>query len=211
VASEIAVNLLAQARDAVNRQQEVWGLRAVALCDLRRRAASEAIQRLEQCFDYERGTVSLSERLETQGPLALAYLNIGETQKALTLTADTLKLVRHSKRPVNHALLERYSTMAEVMFDAWSREPDSPEYSRDTLACIESLRRYRRFFPIGNPRYRLWRGRYELLRGHGWNAFFHWRRGLRHATRLGMKWDETHLRGELEKVGRAGSRFCNDI
>ena len=64
VASEIAVNLLAQARDAVNRQQEVWGLRAVALCDLRRRAASKAIQRLEQCFNYERGTVSLSERSE---------------------------------------------------------------------------------------------------------------------------------------------------
>ena len=209
-ASEIANKLLAQAREAGNRQQEVWGLRAVALCDLRRHAASEASQRLEQCLHYQRGTESLIERLETQGPLALAHLCIGETQKALTLAADALKLARQSKRPVNHSMLESYSTIAEVIFDAWSREPDSAGFPREARACVEGLRRYRRFFPIGEPRYRLWRGRYELLRGRSRKAIFNWRRGLRHATRLGMKWDESYLRGELERVSSAGPRLRKD-
>ena len=71
------------------------------------------------------------------------------------------------------------------------RGPGSKKWKRNARISVRALRRYAFAFPVGEPRYQLWRGRFLRLAGRNDKARAALDRGCAAARRLGMPWDES--------------------
>ena len=94
--------------------------------------------------------------------------------------------------------------MITVALDAWQEE-QSPYWKRSVHTCVSVLDRYRKGFPVGEPRYHLHLGDYQLLQGKAGAARRSYVRGEAAAIRLGMPWDARHCREALETLQRAAA------
>jgi hypothetical protein len=94
----------------------------------------------------------------------------------------------HVKRPIGPSTLEGYSSLLMVALDAWQEE-QSPDWRRDCLLCLHVLRRYKKGFPVGEPRYYLHLGDFHRLSGSLAAARRSYRRAEAAAQRLGMPWE----------------------
>ena len=103
------------------------------------------------------------------------------------------------RRPIGHSTLEGYSSLVSVALDAW-REERSPEWKRAIVTCLRVLDRYRKSFPVGQPRYQLHRGDYQRLSGSIGAARRSYRRGEAAALRLGMPWEAARCHHALAEL-----------
>jgi tetratricopeptide (TPR) repeat protein len=127
----------------------------------------------------------VNQKLEIYGLLSIAHLRALQPDKAIKSATHALELSTSSYPSVYHAL-SGYTGPAEVLLSLWERDPmraDLPELARK--ACGQ-LGRYARIFPIGEPRFRLSKGRYQWLRQKHTKALQSWQRGLAAADQLSM-------------------------
>lgn len=188
-AEEAARLLRDRAHETGNRQHQAWSLRYLAQCELRRERPGQAVHCLVAALERLGETAALNERIPAIALLALALLRTGEVWAARAKVREGLALLTQIRRPIGHAALEGYSALAEVVFDAWRTDPAASNWSDEARRCLRILGKYRAAFPIGEPRYRLWHGRYHELAGRHRAATRSCQRGTRAATRLGMRWD----------------------
>ena len=109
---------------------------------------------------------------------------------------------RRVRRPIGQATLEGYSSLVTVALDAWQEE-HSPDWRRAIVTCLRVLRRYRKGFPVGEPRYHLHTGDFRRLGGALGAARRSYRRGEAAASRLGMPWKRKRCQQALAQM--AGS------
>ena len=198
----LANQLQDRAAQTGNRQHQVWALRFLAVCDLHQGRPAEAAWRLDQALQRLGETAALNERIPIIGPLALARRRLGEETAADETAREGLVLVGSVFRPAGHATLEGYSALTEVLLDRWRAVPHSPASRRVAAGCLRVLQRYRATFPIGEPRYQVWLGRYWQIAGRNRLARASFLRAASAARRLGMPWDEAQSLEALASVPR---------
>ena len=187
-ALDAARRLRDRAAETGNRQHRAWALRCLAVCALRRGDAAEAVGHLQSALGCLGETAALNERIPTLGMLALAQFRSGDVWSARASAKEGLAQVVHVKRPIGQSTLEGYSSLLMVALDAWQEE-QSPDWRRDCLLCLNVLRRYKKGFPVGEPRYYLHLGDFHRLSGSLGAARRSYRRAEAAAQRLGMPWE----------------------
>lgn len=188
-AFEAARRLQDRAYETGNRQHQAWALRYLSLCDLRWNKPEAAVERLETALALLEETGAVNERIPTFGLLALAKLRAGDVWSARATARDGIALLARVGRPIGHSTLEAYSALAEIVFDAWRQDPAAIEWRSEAHDCQRMLRRYKRSFPIGQPRYWLRNGEFEECLQNTRQAAKDYRRGRDLARRLGMPWE----------------------
>jgi hypothetical protein len=188
-----ATSLRDRASETGNRQHRAWAFRFLALCALRSGEAREAAVQLQAGLECLGETAALNERIPTLGMLALAQLRSGDLWSARATAREGLAQVVHVRRPIGHSTLEGYSSLLTVALDAWNEE-HSPQWKHAIRTCLRILGRYRKSFPVGEPRYQLHRGDYRKLSGAIGAARRSYRRGEAAASRLGMPWEAGRCR-----------------
>lgn len=197
---QAACGLRDRAAETHNRQHEAWALRFMGLCALRDGRTAEAVDQLRAAFACLDETAALNERVPTLGFLALAHLRNGDAAAARDKARDGLALMAQVRRPIGQSTLEGYSSLAAVALEAWRRDRRSPEWQRGVTDCLRVLNRYRKGFPIGEPRYRLHRGDYLRAGGSLAAAARSYRRGQVAASRLGMAVDLNRCSQALQEL-----------
>ena len=104
---------------------------------------------------------------------------------------------------MGHVTLEGYSGAAEALLAAREAATRGTDEARELITlsrhAVALLGKYRKVFPIGEPRFCLMRGRGLWLDGREGRAAASWRRGLRAARRLGMGGELGLLRAQLQQ------------
>ncbi len=196
-AHETARQLQGRASETGNRQHQAWALRYLALCELRQERPAQAADRLERALDCLGETAALNELIPPLGLLALAKLRTGEVWAARPKAKDGFEKLSKIKRPIGHHALESYAALTEVALDAWREVPE--DWHREVQCGLRALRRYKKAFPVGEPRYWLRQGDYHRLSGKQAAAQQAYRHGVAAAARLGMAWDEARCAEALER------------
>jgi hypothetical protein len=203
-ALEAARSLHDRAVETGNRQHRAWAFRYLALCALRADEPRQATTHLQTALEYLGETAAHSERVSTLGILALTQLRTGDPWSARATAKTGLAQILQARRPTAHSTLEGYSALTTVAIDAWN-ETQSSEWKRAIGLCIRVLARYRKSFPVGEPRYRLSKGDYCRASGRSRAALRHYRRCEAAALRLGMPWELARAREALQSLSGAGS------
>jgi tetratricopeptide (TPR) repeat protein len=179
---EAAQNLLARARKIGNQQQEVWALCGAGLAGLRLDRSAEALRYLEDAARLHEHS-DQNNLILTLGCEALARMRLGDVERAQEVAKAALEMLMRVRRPTGHATLEGCSAIAEVVLSA-------PRVRFDLAKlAVEGLRRYRKAFPIGEPRYRYWRGVLRSRANRQRGAMRSWMLGIRAARDLSMTYD----------------------
>ncbi len=198
-AYDAARRLRDRAAETGNRQHRAWALRCLAVCSLRRNEPAEAMTALQSALECLGETAAANERIPTLGMLALAQLRNGDVWQARATAKEGLAQIVNVRRPIGQGTLEGYSSLLTVALDAWQEER-SPEWRRAILTCLGVLRRYRKGFPVGEPRYQLHAGDFQRLAGDLGAARRSYRRGEAAAVRLGMPWETRRCREALTEM-----------
>ena len=198
-AYQAARSLRDRASETGNRQHRAWAFRFLALCALRNNEPREAVVHLQAGLDCLGETAALNERLPTLGILALAQLRTGDVWSARATAREALAQTTGTRRLIGHSSLEGYSSLVTVALDAWHEE-QSPQWRLAIKRCLRVLGRYRRSFPVGEPRYQLHLGDYQRLSGSIRSARRSYRRGGIAASRLGMPWEGKRCQEALEAL-----------
>lgn len=201
-AFDAARRLRDRAAETGNRQHRAWAFRCLAICALRRNEPGEAVAQAQAALHGLGETAAINERIPTLGILALAQLRSGDAWSARATAKDALAQVVHVTRPIGQSTLEGYSSLLTVALDAWQEE-GSPEWRRAIVMCLGVLQRYRKGFPVGEPRYHLHHGDFKRLGGALAAARRSYQRGETAATRLGMPWETKRCQQALAEL--AGS------
>ena len=192
--------LLEDARRRRNPLQQCWGLLGVAVNNIRWGKAGEALPMLEAALRILEETPNVASSIETNGQIALAYLRLGQEEKALFHAEKVLKL-GEKLSPTVYSMDVGYSGIADVYFELWERSVHDPAKS-DQLKqlaekAIKLLVAFEKVFPIGQavtPIYRAW---YEWLTGRNEAAVKSLRRGLEAALKFNMTYEEGLIRLKL--------------
>lgn len=202
-ARAISEALRQRGHESASAQHEAWGLRGLALVDLREGAPQAALPRLERARDLLGGGTDRVDLIPTLGALAVALMRTGEREAALATARATLEVRDPRSRSAAHANLEGWSGVAEVAVAA-SREgwlvagAEARAMRNDALT---QLRRHARAFPSGRPRASLWAAEAERLGGREAVGRRHAEAGLDWAERLGMAAEALRLRTWLDAGG----------
>jgi hypothetical protein len=198
-ALDAARRLRDRAGETGNRQHRAWAFRCLAVCALRRMDAVEAVAQVQAALQGLGETAALNERIPTLGILALAQLRTNDVWSARATAKEALAQVVHVTRPIGQSTLEGYSSLLTVALDAWQEER-TPEWRRAIVMCLRVLKRYRKGFLVGEPRYHLHRGDFQRLVGSLAAARRSYRRGEAAAIRLGMPWETKRCQQALAEL-----------
>jgi tetratricopeptide (TPR) repeat protein len=202
-ARAISEALRKRGHESASAQHEAWGLRGLALVDLREGSYQAALPRLERARDLLGGGTDRVDLIPTLGALAVVLMRTGEREAALATARATLEVRDPRSRSAAHANLEGWSGVAEVAVTAiregWLVAGAEVRALRG--AALAQLRRHARAFPSGRPRASLWEAVAARDSGHEAAARRHAEKGLAWAERLEMAADARRLRAFLEGPG----------
>ncbi len=191
-----------------NDQHRSWACRFAALSALRRQQPEIACDYLERAQTYLAGSTAANDKLPAIGLLALARYRCGDRTGAFQAALDGLSLIEEVGRPTGHSMLEGYAALTEVSFHALLEEPESATWQSAYAQCLGGLDRFQRAFPIGRPRYRIWRGLDLALRNKANASRRQFQQAEALAVRLGMSW-ERDLAAMALAVG--SEQFLQDL
>jgi hypothetical protein len=86
-----------------------------------------------------------------------------------------------------------YAGVAEVYLGLWAKPPadgNGRQLKTKARRACNTLKKFARVFPIGEPQAWLWLGWFHQLSGHSFMAQRAWGRSLAAAERLGMPYDQ---------------------
>ena len=203
-AYEAARQLRDRADETGNRQHRAWAFRCLAVCALRRNDYSEAVAHACAALLGIGETAVVNERIPTLGILAIAQLRSGDVALARATAVQAFDMFAKVKRPIGHSTLEGYSCLVRVALDVCreeeSRSPTWHKWHGYIDICLRVLRRYRKAFRVGEPRYELHRGDFQRLSGSLAAARRSYERGEAAAIRLGMPWETKRCQQALAEL-----------
>ena len=195
--------LLEDARRRRNPLHQCWGLLGVAVNNVRWGKAADALPMLEEALRILEETPNLASSIETNGQIALAYLRLGQEEKALGHAAKVLKL-SEKLSPTVYSMDIGFSAAADVYFELWEKALEDPALKANAnplmlLAekSVKLLLAFQKVFPIGQavtPIYQAW---YERLTGKPEAAIKSLKRGLEAAMKFNMVYEEGLIRLKL--------------
>lgn len=186
------VQLYEAARQRDDWQQQAWALDGQAMHLLRMGKTDQALALLrvaEPLFETINDRV---EEIQHHGLLALGHLRRGELEQA-RVHADKAERMIAQSRPSAPYAIDGYSTVVEVYLAIWesaSKADERKEATRMTRKALTSLEGFARVFPVGRPRYWLWKGLSEWLDGKRSRAQRSWQQSLNLASHLQMPYEE---------------------
>jgi len=196
--------LLDDARRRRNPLHVGWGLLGVARNNIRLGDPGSAIPMLEEALRILEETPNLASSIESNSQLGLAYLHLGNDEKALLYADKTLALCANIS-PTVYSMGLGFAALADTCFGLWenvlsaSSQPvaDSEQYKVRAGKAIKALRAFDGVFPIGKPVTPLYQGWYEWLTGKQDAALKSWRKGLETAQKFNMPYEEGLIRLKL--------------
>ncbi|HEX6269368.1 MAG TPA: AAA family ATPase [Anaerolineales bacterium] len=188
--------LLEDARRRRNPLQQCWGLFGVAANSIRMGNEVSAIPMLEEALQILDELPNLASSINTYGQLALAYLRLGQDEKALAHAAKVLDLAANIS-PTVYSMDIGFAAAADVYFQLWekalqdpSRQPDTDKYKLSARKAMKPLRAFQKVFPIGEAVTPLYQGWYEWLTGKPDAAVKSLKKGLESALKFNMPYEE---------------------
>ena len=198
--------LLEDARRRNSPLHKGWGLFGVAANNIRMGNEAAAVPMLEEALQILEEIPNLPSSINTNGQLALAYLRLGERDKALEYAGRVLKLAEGIS-PTVYSLDIGFAAVAEVYFDlleralqSSDRKPDSDSLRSSAEKAMKLLRAFKSVFPIGEPYLLYYKGWYELLTGKSRGAITTWTKGLESAKKFSMLYEEGLIHFKLGTV-----------
>jgi tetratricopeptide (TPR) repeat protein len=195
--------LLEDARRRRNPLHQCWGLLGVAVNNIRWGKAADALPMLEEALRILEETPNLASSIETNGQIALAYLRLGQEEKALAYAEKVLTL-GEKLSPTVYSMDIGFSGVADVCFALWEKalQDSTREAEADRLMslaekAIKLLVAFEKVFPIGQPVTPIYQGWYEWLTGKPEAAIKFLRRGLEAALKFNMPYEEGLIRLKL--------------
>jgi tetratricopeptide (TPR) repeat protein len=154
------VGLYEAARKRDDAQQQAWALDGQAMHLLRMGRTDQALALLKVAEPLFETINDRVEEFQHHGLHALAHLRRGELDQA-RLHADQAEKMISQSRPSAPYAIDGYSTVVEVYLSTWesaSRPEEHKEAKRMARRALGHLRDFARVFPVGRPRYWLWKG-----------------------------------------------------
>ncbi len=225
------------AKRSGNDLQRAWGLVGLAEEKLRLGEASLAEGYLEEALECLAKNTDRSEEIRAHGLLGVARLRQGKYALARESAQAANRL--SEALPTVFSTLVSYAGVAEVYLALWD-EASSPESKEqaETISlepselsilarqACKALHRFKRVFPIGQPRAWLYQGIYDHQAGKPGRAHKSWQKSLAAAKKLKMPYDQglahyhigihldpanperkTHLEQAIEYFTQADSRW----
>ncbi|HEX6033699.1 MAG TPA: AAA family ATPase, partial [Anaerolineales bacterium] len=123
--------LLEDARRRRNPLQQCWGLLGVAVNNIRWGKAADALPMLEEALHILEETPNVASTIETNGQIALAYLRLGQEEKAIVHAEKALKL-SEKLSPTVYSMDLGFSGIADVYFELWEKALQDPAKKAET-------------------------------------------------------------------------------
>jgi class 3 adenylate cyclase/tetratricopeptide (TPR) repeat protein len=203
---KIQQELLENARRRRNPLHQCWGLLGVAVNNTRVGNDPQAVPMLEEALRILEETPNRSSSIETNGQLALAYLNVGKEEKALHFANRALEMASGIS-PTVYSMNVGYAAVAEVFFRAWEKALQRPDGKVDSAKhqvlaerSLKLLRAFKNVFPIGEPELLYYRGWYEQLKGENQSAAKTWNKALNAAEKFHMRYEQGLIHSKLGGV-----------
>jgi tetratricopeptide (TPR) repeat protein/tRNA A-37 threonylcarbamoyl transferase component Bud32 len=190
--SKSYVGLYDAARRRDDAQQQAWGLDGQAMHLLRMGRTDQALALLKVAEPLFETINDRAEEMQHHGLHALAHLRRGELEQALQ-HADLAEKIIAQSRPSAPYAIDGYSTVVEVYLSQWesaSKPEDQKQAVRMARKTLRHLEGFARVFPVGRPRYWLWKGLAEWLAGNRGRAQRSWLQCVNLASRLKMPYEE---------------------
>jgi ATP/maltotriose-dependent transcriptional regulator MalT len=137
-------------------------------------------------------------KMELLGLAALVHLQRGDNEEALKAAQQSLDLTLKAN-PSFYAAVTGYTAPAEVYLTLWEGQPANNEFARQARLAVQTLGKYARVFPIGQPRLLRYQGWLHWLGGKKDPAHSKWQTGLQHAEQLGMSYDQGIIHYEIAR------------
>jgi predicted ATPase/DNA-binding SARP family transcriptional activator len=158
---------------------------------------------LEEGIALVSGKMGRAEELLARGPLAVAYLHMGDQRRALETAARIAQLTARAW-PTTYFSVHGYVGGAEAYLRLWesgaATAADQRDIERGAGHACRALWRYARIFPIARPYAALWDGLHAALSGSRISARETWQAGLAEAERLGMPYPQGLLHERLARA-----------
>ncbi|HLC04347.1 MAG TPA: AAA family ATPase [Anaerolineales bacterium] len=186
------VGLYEAARKRDDTQQQAWALDGQAMHLLRMGKTDQALALLKVAEPLFETINDRVEELQHHGLLALGHLRRGELEQARIHADRTAQMISQSRPSAPYAI-DGYSTVVEVYLSSWesaSKPEERKEAMRLARKALGSLEAFARVFPVGRPRYWLWKGLAEWLSGNRSRAQRSWQQSVNLAARLQMPYEE---------------------
>jgi len=195
--------LLEDARRRRNPLQQCWGLFGVAANSIRLGKEAVAIPMLEEALQILDELPNLASSINTYGQLALAYLRLGQDEKALTHADKVLDLAANIS-PTVYSMDIGFAAAADVYFELWekslqdpSRQPDTDKHKLSAQKAMKLMRAFQKVFPIGESVTPYYQGWYDWLTGSYEKAMKSLHKGLEAAQKFNMPYEEGLIRVRL--------------
>jgi class 3 adenylate cyclase/tetratricopeptide (TPR) repeat protein len=195
-AMDIQKLLLENARRRRSPLHLCWSLLGVGANHVRLGNPGEATPLLEEALQILEETPNLASSIETTGQLALAYLRLGQDEKALDYAGKVLDLSANIS-PTVYSMDIGFTAITEVYFELWekalrtqSRQLDPDRLGGSAEKAIKLLHSFEKVFPIGQPHTPYYQGWYSRIMGKTQQAIKLWRKSLEAAGKFNMPYEE---------------------
>jgi eukaryotic-like serine/threonine-protein kinase len=195
--------LLEDARRRRNPLQQCWGLFGVAANSIRLGKEALAIPMLEEALQILDELPNLASSINTYGQLALAYLRLGQEEKAVTHADKVLDLAAN-RSPTVYSMDIGFAAAADVYFELWEKSLQDPgrnlhadKYKSSTQKAMKLLRAFQKVFPIGESVTFYYQGWHDWLTGNYEKAIRSLYKGLEAAQKFNMPYEEGLIRVRL--------------
>jgi tetratricopeptide (TPR) repeat protein len=193
--------LLASARQRANREHEAWATSFVIPVLL-------AQDRLDEAKEMASAAHAIVEDADTltvpviHGTRSQVELRQGRLVEARASAERALETIGGT--PI-FIYLAGFAGLLDTLLELWAAEgnrdsTDARELSKLSSEGLQKMRRFARVLPFARPKYWLFRGRSEQLRGRTKKARRAFDKGLTLAVRSGFTWDEGLLHLELARA-----------
>ncbi len=200
--------LLEDARRRRNPLQQGWALFGVAANNIRRGQAATAVPMLEEALQILDELPNLASSININAQLALAYLRVGQREKALAFAGRVLDLALNIS-PTVYSLDIGFSATAQVYFELWEKALQNPDQEADAAKfkelaekAIKLLRAFRKIFPIGQPYLSYYEGWHHWLTDKHPAAIQSWHKGLEAAKKFKTLYEEGLIHARLGAISK---------
>jgi class 3 adenylate cyclase/tetratricopeptide (TPR) repeat protein len=212
--------LLADARRRHSPLHQCWGLLGVAANNIRMGNVEEALPMLEEALKILEETPNLASQIEIVGQLALAYIRLGQEEKAREYAVEVLDLMGNTS-PTVYSMGVGFAAAAEALLTLWEKSLQQPDRGTDPASMkklaersIKLMRAFQSVFPIGKPQTEYFEGWHAAISGNPQKAVKLWRKSLKSAQKFQMPHEEALARVRLgsasttETMEERRKHFC---
>jgi len=192
-----------------NRQHIAWGAYGMAQNLLILGFTKEAVYKLQEATEAMLAVDDRHSDLICSGLLSLAHLHLGDYTRASHFARLALEQARHTS-PNNFGSFVGYYSAPTTLISLWGRASrfghgDAAEFEAGAKVSLGYLRRFAGIFPVATPRLHLLKGWVALRGGSRASAQVHWRRSLRLAKRLELRYDQALAHWSLAQLSRGSA------